>query len=318
MRSISAQKAEGRRQKGAPALPTGCCPLPAPHRGFTLVEMLVVMGIIVIAIAMAVPAIKYLTGSKSEESAQNAVAAMLARARTDAVALQQPQGVLFTIDVATDRVMMYQVIQSIQTGDPPGITYLDLTPDRDPLVLPPGVRAWTILDPYTPSPAFPPPFLTYRYLGYNNDTKSGAIGTYSGSATTDKATLGGVILFDAQGNLLVTRYGFRFVNTGTTVPTALAGALFLDVTSRTPPAVPAGTPSAWPPPASPNVYLRSQVGLVLMDKDTFQSQQTSSTANKDSNGDRTPAGEQKIDGWIDQNTTPLLVNRYNGTLTRAE
>ncbi|HEY2584340.1 MAG TPA: hypothetical protein VGI81_01095 [Tepidisphaeraceae bacterium] len=279
------------------------------------------MGVIVLAIAMGIPTIKYLTGSKSEQSAQNAVAAMLARARSDAVALQQPQGVMFVIDAATDRVMLYQVVQSpTLTTDPAGITYLDLTPDRDPLLLPPGVRAWTILDPFTPSGSFKDPFPQYRYLGFNNDTSSGVLGPYSSNAVTDKAMLGGMILFDAQGNLLATPYGFRYLVTtvnssgvAVTVPSALSGVLFTSVTG-TAPALPPGTPNLWPTAA--NIYLRSQIGLVLVDKDTFQAQQTTAT-NKDGN-DKTAGAEPKIDGWLDQNTTPLLVNRYNGTLTRAE
>jgi prepilin-type N-terminal cleavage/methylation domain-containing protein len=292
--------------------------LPADHsrgrlcykRGFTLVEMLVVMGVIVIAIAMAVPAIRYMTGSKSEEAAQNAVAAMLARARSDAIALQQIQGVLFTIDAATDRVTMYQVVQSpLQPTDPTGIALLDLTPDRDPLQLPPGVRAWTILDPYYVPPHIPA-FSNYRYLGFNNATG----GAYTGNAKTDKAMLGGVILFDSQGDLLVAQYGFRFA-TGA-VPTALAGILFSS-TTNSPPALPGGAPAVWPPTS--NLYLRSQLGLVLPDKDTFQNIERQAGASGSFDGNvNSNSGEIAIDQWLDQNTRPLLVNHFNGTLTTAE
>jgi type II secretory pathway pseudopilin PulG len=290
---------------------------PRPRVAFTLVEMLVVMGIIVIAIAMAVPTIKYLTGSKSEQAAQNAVAAMLARTRSDAIALQQPQGVLFTIDLASDRVTLYQVVQTTLATDPAGITYLDLTPDRDPLLLPPGVRAWTIKDPYVPAGiGATDPFPGYRYLGFNDNT-SNAKSIYNATAT-DKALIGGVILFDGQGNLLITPYGFRFLNGG--VATALSGALFLGV-SQTPQVLP--TTTLWPSGGGGTAYyLRSQAGLVLFDRDAFQTQERQLNASVPTTGlDSNPNGtsaETALDTWLDQNTTPLLVNRYNGTLTRAE
>lgn len=288
------------------------------RQAFTLVEMLVVMGIIVLAIALAVPALKYLTGSKSEQAAQNAVSAMLARARSDAVALQQPQGVLFTIDQANDRVTLYQVVQAFQQG---GITFLDLTPDRDPLVLPPGVRAWTIKDTFVVPPA-KDPFPNYTYLGFNNNTTGTASNAYTAIAVTDKALLGGVILFDAQGNLLVTPYGFRFMDTSVVpnVPTALSGILFSSVTKGITPVLPPGAPTIWPtlgaaPSFAPTFYLRSQVGLVLVDRESLQSQQPSTATSKDAN---TPGADASLDLWLNNNSTLLLVNRYSGTLTRAE
>lgn len=283
------------------------------------------MGVIVIAIAMAVPAIRYLTGSKSEQAAQNAVTAMLARARSDAIALQTPQGVLFTIDQATDRVMMYQVVKSpppvAGSPDPVGITYLDLTPDRDPLLLPTGIRALTIKDTYHPTaPVINDPFPPYRYLGYNDATSNSSF-IYD-NTPTQKALLGGVILFDAQGNLLVTRYGFRYTATTlgsagpVTGPTALTGAIFLGAPTNVP------TSIRWPD--TTNYYIRSQVGLVLVDKDSFHTIEQQAYSGQVATGlDSNPvtptnAAEQMIDQWLDQNATPLLVNPYSGTLTRAE
>lgn len=327
---MRSQKAEGRGQKTGSTLPTAYC-LPPTASGFTLVEMLVVMGIIVLAITLAIPTIRFLTGSKSTQAAENTMAAVLARTRSDAIGLQQPEGVLFVLDQTTNRVTLLEVTQTVNSYDPPGVTYLDLVPDRDPLVLPPGVGAWTIKDTYVPSGttvAFTDPFGVsspntsgYRYLGYNNDTSGG---TYTGSTVTDKALIGGVILFDGQGNLLVTPYGFRLMNTSMTPaqPTALAQALinFNALPAPTPP------PTLWPMSAAagytPTLYLRSQIGFVLFDKETFENQErllSPTPSNLDGNPmPASTSNEGVLDPWLDVNTTPLLINRYNGTLTRAE
>ncbi len=50
-------------------------------RAFTLVELLVVMGVIVLIVAAAVPAINALSGSKSTQACQNTISAMLGTAR---------------------------------------------------------------------------------------------------------------------------------------------------------------------------------------------------------------------------------------------
>lgn len=322
------QRAEGRGQRSGSILPTAYR-LPPSANGFTLVEMLVVMGIIVLALTLAIPTIRYLTGSKSEQTAQNTIAAMLERTRSDAIGLQQPEGVLFVLDQTTNRVTLLEVTQTANSYDPPGVAYLDLVPDRDTLVLPPGIGAWTIKDTYVPSGdndpfgGASPNTSGYRYLGYNADTTN--TNNYTGLTVTDKAMIGGVILFDGQGNLLVTPYGFRFVNTTVTPPqpTALAQALITFATTPTnpnPPGVANPPPQLWPPSAGigtpPTLYLRSQLGFVLFDKESFENQQRLiNSTNVEGNYS---SGEPTLDPWLDTNTTPLLVNRYDGTLTRAE
>ena len=309
MSFIGMRMAEGRRRRGGSTLPAACRPMPACSDGFTLVEMLVVMGIIILAVAMAVPAIRALTGTNSEQAAQNTIGAYIASVRTDAIRIQQPRGVVFMLDKATDRITLAELMQSppLTTDRLGGVMLLDLATDRDPLPLPAGVRVWAILDPYFPPPMIYPnpigkvtqaaPFGNYRYLGFNN--------TYTTSMPTpDRATIGGVIMFDGQGQLMVTRYGFRF--SISTVGTALLTALYTS---------PPSSPTAFWPVLSPSAdpYLRTQVGFVLFNKDAFQNQQTG--ANRDSN---TAGLETTLDPWLDVNTTPILVTRFNGTLTRAE
>ena len=113
--------------------------------GFTLIEILVVVGIIVVMIAMAVPLFNTLTGSRSEESAENQIAAILNTARTEAMALQSPTGVLFYIDPATNRIngALVREVQTDLFNDPETAGYgteifLDLM-DREPVSLPPGI-----------------------------------------------------------------------------------------------------------------------------------------------------------------------------------
>lgn len=312
MSLIRRQKAEGRGQKSRSTAPTAYR-LPPTARGFTLVEMLVVMGIIILAITMAIPTIRYLTGAKSEQSAENAVAATLAAARADAIGTQQPGGVLFLIDETTNRVVMREVMQTIEPGDPAGITYIDLVPNRDPVPLPTGIVALTIKDTYFPS-GEADPFPNYRYLGFNNN--AAAAGAYTGSTTTDLGLIGGVILFDGYGNLSVVQYGFRYSIGG--ILTGLGNAIVTPGANNTPPS---GMPVLWPTSASSSnaLYLRSQIGLVLPDRETYENQQRQIPSSGATTFDGNPTtGEATLDSWLDTNTTPILIDRYNGTLIRAE
>src|SRR5262245_38098701 len=68
------------------------------RRAFTVTELLIVIGIIVLVIALAVPAFNVITGSKSIESANNQISAFLARARNEAIGLQEIRGIAFYPD----------------------------------------------------------------------------------------------------------------------------------------------------------------------------------------------------------------------------
>src|SRR5690242_8206516 len=81
-------------------------PRPRRRGGFTLTELLVVMGIIILLALAAVPAIRFIMGSRSIESAQTPVAAMVGRARNQAVADGAHRGVFFFVDPSNDRTTM--------------------------------------------------------------------------------------------------------------------------------------------------------------------------------------------------------------------
>ena len=93
---------------------------PATHRniptarrdGFTLVELLIVIGLIVLVIALAVPAFKAMTGGRSIDAAQNQLAAVLGTRRAEAIGLQKVRGVFFYLDPATERVNAILVQES--------------------------------------------------------------------------------------------------------------------------------------------------------------------------------------------------------------
>src|SRR5258708_3748402 len=114
--------------------------------------MLVVMGIIIVFIAMAVPVVRSLMGSSSIAMARNSLAALLTRAREEAVGMQDVRGVLFVLDRGTDRVvgMIVQPAAIQDSGTSvsamSGLVLLDLVPKRDSMTLPAGVRLQTVFN----------------------------------------------------------------------------------------------------------------------------------------------------------------------------
>lgn len=78
--------------------------------GFTLIEILVVLGIVTLVAALGVPAFNALSGSRSTEAGRNVVAAALGQARTIAVNEGRYAGILFYVDPATERTAMSLVI----------------------------------------------------------------------------------------------------------------------------------------------------------------------------------------------------------------
>src|SRR5687768_17267841 len=77
--------------------------------GFTLTELLVVISLIVIILALAVPAFNLISGSGSIDQAQNQISAMFAQAQATAVDRENYVGVLFYKDVPADRYTLVLV-----------------------------------------------------------------------------------------------------------------------------------------------------------------------------------------------------------------
>src|SRR5687768_4420213 len=115
-------------------------------RGYTLTEILVVIGLIVLLIAVAVPVLSALTGNRSTEAAENQVAAMVGQARAQAIALQKNIGVAFFVDPASQRYTMALV------GQQPGEQWVERLPDYDFVALPSGTGVQLINDDQSVNP----------------------------------------------------------------------------------------------------------------------------------------------------------------------
>jgi prepilin-type N-terminal cleavage/methylation domain-containing protein len=276
-------------------------------RGFTLTEILIVIGIIVLLLAIAVPTMRVLTGGRSIDGAENQISAFVGRARGEAIGLQEERGVMFYYDPDTEKTMLAQVRV---TDYPPGGTaevYLDLVPDRDFFSLPSGIDGQVVDDCAVTAP---PASLRGddAFIGYNT--------VFTTAGTTCYRGYGGVILFDAYGQIINRTYGFRGL-TSTGTATDIFNLLF----AGAPPAV------AFLNPATTGPILHTQFGLVLYDREEFANQGFSS---RDSQIDvaagvytdnATPSArspEAREEHWINDNSVPILINRYNGTFVRGE
>jgi prepilin-type N-terminal cleavage/methylation domain-containing protein len=82
---------------------------PSKRRGFTLVEMITVLTIMVLLLSIAIPVWKALLGGTNTATAQNQIAAMLANARSDAMYYRQTIGVFFFPDLKSGQTAMAEV-----------------------------------------------------------------------------------------------------------------------------------------------------------------------------------------------------------------
>lgn len=79
------------------------------HRGFTLIEILVVIGIIVLLLTLAMPAFNFMTGARSEESALNLISSALVNARSEAIGTQQKRGVLICREKESSQYVVWHI-----------------------------------------------------------------------------------------------------------------------------------------------------------------------------------------------------------------
>lgn len=213
-------------------------PLIHRRRGFTLIEMLVVISIIVLSLALAIPLFSVMSGDRSVDGAENIVSAMLQRARARAIGLQDRRGVFFFEDPKTKNVMMVvvKIYDSPPTMTTPGL-YIDVDPQLpEAQPLPVGVGAAFI------------------------------VGKTSASANTSYGKLG-LVSFDALGRFEPLAYNFEpNRNPAGAGVSVLQSQYFLDSTYRIATSM------------TPAELSRSHVGLMLYDKKSFKDVDTSSTS----------------------------------------
>jgi prepilin-type N-terminal cleavage/methylation domain-containing protein len=333
-----------RSEHGLEAHATGTHP--GRPRGFTLTEMLVVMGIITLFIALAVPAVRTLMGTTSISMTRNNISALLVRAREEAIAVQDVRGILFYCDKTTNRLIGVLVMRAAMQDPNINVVLLDTVPNKESMALPPGVRMQMIINGV--QPATSAAGNGDRYLGFNPVTGSFPV-----------VSLGGAILFDGNGKLLSQPYGFQMSKPATTVggkPVASNLCTMLGLDYSTMPtytmAPNVGTaqnitifsyeliPGYYPQPSmnpQPKPTVLSQVGIILFDYDAFKSlgftdqdadiqspppKMTSTYATPwpiltTGDGDSIHS-EKDEETWLDTNSTPLMVNRFDGSLIRAE
>jgi type II secretory pathway pseudopilin PulG len=217
---------------------------------FTLMELMVVIGIMVLMLALAVPTFNVMTGSRSIENAQNAIAATLAQARLSAVRSQAPRGVCFYRDPATDRIAMALV--SYDTGN----TGIEVVPETDAQFLPKGVD-----------------------VGFRHNIGPGASDyVYRIPSGQNPENLRGLILFDAKGHIAYRSYG---IGDDTEIERRMGAS---------------GPVGSYPNATYP---FYSQPAFLLADRSAV-----------DDASDK--------EKYFNDYATVVLVNRYNGTLTRSE
>jgi type II secretory pathway pseudopilin PulG len=274
-------------------------------QGFTLVEMLVVLGIMIVILVSAVPVFNTMTGNHSLAAAQNQVAAALGTARSDAVYYRQTIGMFFFVDPTTGQVAMAEVQADPQTNGGttyvPGTTYapIGISPNNSLTPNNGSVNALELVNNWDSTQG---KFIYYRDfvllpanvgIALNNNYYGYVYSSGSTSQTFDRYVRLGAVLFDANGMLTsipfavqeirqtpnavatpVSQLGRRLGLHGVTPSDATASGDLASILPATGgPSLPTGQPG-FSPPASGLYPLISQVALVFYDRDAFLNQKS--------------------------------------------
>jgi prepilin-type N-terminal cleavage/methylation domain-containing protein len=275
-------------------------------KGFTLTELLIAIAIFVVMLAMAMPVFRTLTGSRSIEQGTNIISAKLGHVRNQAMGLEQYGGVMFYLDSDSDRIAMVTLVQSsIEPAfyyPPPGPfvpvpdVWFDIDPTVDPVLLPQGIGLQTMVNA--------------PLGGAGQRLGNGYIGFGAPFAPGVNHRMGGCIIFGPDGRLFTGTPGVA-LRSGTTT-TAIKKFMF-------------GTDLDFPPASLPFDGLNwasTAIAMCLFESEPYATQfggvaagGTDAWADPQSSY---TANERAKENWLDANATPLLINRYNGTLIKGE
>ena len=269
---------------------------------FTLIEMLVVIAIIVGVLAMTVPLVSTLNGSRSVGAGFNVFSAALAHARELAIYNHQIAGAFVYIDQSTGRSAIVYVEPTPLVGYPPpaplAMPDLTLFPGEDTVYMPPAVGV--------------------RVLNNNNAARV--------TPPDDRYLATGAILFDQNGN--VTYQNYNVAPTSTLgqrlgLPAAAGGGAqtyqlnslgaaviydrtaFLDQTTS-------GTYSGVP---------TTGTQFTEFDLSTYHSMPLTAPYDQDgiSGGTQQSAGDKGCEeAWLDQNGMLVMVRAGDGALVQGK
>jgi prepilin-type N-terminal cleavage/methylation domain-containing protein len=255
-------------------------------RGFTLVEMLIVISVIVVIIAMTVPIFKAMSGDRSVDSAQNMVSAMLQRARARAIGLQSPRAVFFYEDQATKKTAMVLVRINDPSGtvNPANVIELDEEADEYQM-LPTGVgAAFALGNTLTGVASATSTYEPYGLIVFDESGRIMTVPSYTTFATGDNSYAPPP---PPQTGPPDTRLRFRYA--------PYIGPTIMDTL---------GTP--------PNPQQSSSAVVMLYDKVPFAAADPAATPGPST------AFTAVQSQWLDANALALAVNRYNGTILKSQ
>ena len=331
---------------------------PGRRAGFTLTEILVVIGIIVLILAMAVPAFNYITGARSQEAATNIIGAMLSRARAEAINYQRNNeggrayvGVFFFVDPADERTKLALVARQVGTAEDPdpydnykswqsGVEYRT-TPYKDRVIFMtkqgdetvPGeanprivVKRFRCTQDHTSSSGNAPPIdgpdqnLGYHHNQWWEEVVEGDLELLEGyEVQTLPVGVGVQLVNDTRGGVNTDRY----LRTGVILfdPQGRLDSVEYAVSANTSLGKLIGlTNLLQGTPAEP---FMSQFGVVTYDLAQFKSQGfTEGDAAFNiptlARPNRYNPDERDEENWVDDNASILMVNRTTAALTKTE
>jgi hypothetical protein len=293
-----------------------------------MVELMVVITIIVLMLAVAVPVVRVVQGNRNVDSGYNAVAAALGHARQLALYYRQPVGVMFYRDPLNGGQDIRYVMRANFLGQlfPNYATmftsnnvlsdqYLDIIPGEPMVTLPTGVAVQVIMG-------------------------NGAALTSGPPAPTERYMRLGIVLFDEDGQLSSTPYAISCPGNGTSTGGLSSLIAQTGLPQTVLPPGPTFVTSNFTGTAANPLY--THPAICLYDEESYLNQvdQTNGDPFSDDNNNTVtfgaaftpqwpsnmPTGNQTIgnlksdklaeQNWLDQNGEVFVIRPNDGSLLR--